>query len=110
MEDLATNPGLGVDITMALTMVFATGSATMGDNIAANMGTPGGGELSGAPKFKAMCLELPEEVAGTIEEIVITKNGHPTAKLVACGRSPEIPSTYTGASSKFAGTPLPRRM
>ena len=36
-----------------------------------------------ASEFKAKCLKLMDEVAETGEEIVITKNGRPTARLVA---------------------------
>ena len=36
-----------------------------------------------ASEFKAKCLKLMDEVAETGEEIVITKNGKPVAKLTA---------------------------
>jgi prevent-host-death family protein len=36
-----------------------------------------------AGKFKAICLQLMDEVGRTGEEIVITKHGRPVAKLVA---------------------------
>ncbi len=36
-----------------------------------------------ASEFKARCLKLMDEVAENGEEIVITKNGRPTARLVA---------------------------
>lgn len=35
-----------------------------------------------AGKFKAICLQLMDEVGRTGEEIVITKHGRPVAKLV----------------------------
>ena len=35
-----------------------------------------------ASEFKAKCLELIDEVAANREEVVITKNGKPTARLV----------------------------
>lgn len=35
-----------------------------------------------ASEFKATCLRLMDEVANGGGEIVITKNGHPTARLV----------------------------
>ena len=35
-----------------------------------------------ASEFKATCLRLMDEVAETGEEIVITKNGRPTARLL----------------------------
>ena len=37
-----------------------------------------------ATEFKAKCLKLMDEVAATGEEIVITKNGKPVAKLTPC--------------------------
>ncbi len=36
-----------------------------------------------ASEFKAKCLKLLDEMAENGEEIIITKNGRPTAKLVA---------------------------
>lgn len=42
-----------------------------------------------ASEFKAKCLKLMDEVAAGGEEIVITKNGRPTAKLVAWRQKPE---------------------
>ena len=36
-----------------------------------------------ASEFKAKCMKLMDEVAESGEEIVITKNGRPVAKLVA---------------------------
>ena len=35
-----------------------------------------------AGKFKAVCLQLMDEVGRTGEEVVITKHGRPVAKLV----------------------------
>ncbi|MYC30452.1 MAG: type II toxin-antitoxin system prevent-host-death family antitoxin [Chloroflexi bacterium] len=35
-----------------------------------------------ASEFKAKCLKLMDEVAESGEEIIITKNGRPTARLV----------------------------
>lgn len=37
-----------------------------------------------ASEFKATCLRLMDEVAETGEEIVVTKHGRPTARLVPC--------------------------
>ena len=51
--------------------------------MAAAMGVPTWYRTVGASWFKAICQEVMEEVAGTGAEVVITKNGHPTAKLVA---------------------------
>ncbi len=42
-----------------------------------------------ASEFKAKCLKLMDEVAENGEEIVITKNGRPTAKLVAYREKPK---------------------
>ena len=47
-----------------------------------------------ASEFKAKCLKLMDEVAVYGDEIVITKNGRPTAKLVAYR---QIPKTWFGA-------------
>ena len=41
-----------------------------------------------ASEFKAKCLKLMDEVAETGEEIVITKNGRPVARLVPCKSKP----------------------
>lgn len=41
------------------------------------------GQIIKASEFKARCLRLMDEVAETGEEIVITKNGAPVAKLIA---------------------------
>lgn len=43
---------------------------------------PGGPRTIKASEFKATCLRLMDEVAKGGEEIVITKNGHPTVRLV----------------------------
>ena len=44
---------------------------------------PSGYRTVGAPWFKDICQKLPKEVVGTGAGVVLTKNGHPTAKLVA---------------------------
>ena len=49
-----------------------------------------------ASEFKAKCLKLMDEVAETGEEIIITKNGRPTARLVAFV---ERPKTLFGIDS-----------
>ena len=41
-----------------------------------------------ASEFKAKCLKLMDEVAESGEEIIITKNGRPTARLVAYRAEP----------------------
>ena len=42
-----------------------------------------------ATEFKAKCLKLMDEVAETGEEIVITKNGKPVAKLTPYREMPK---------------------
>ena len=42
-----------------------------------------------ASEFKAKCLKLMDEVAASGEEIVITKNGKPTARLVPYRERPK---------------------
>ena len=51
-----------------------------------------------ATEFKAKCLKLMDEVAETGEEIVITKNGKPVAKLTPYRETPkpERPKTLFG--------------
>ncbi len=49
-----------------------------------------------ASEFKAKCLKLMDEVAESGEEIVITKNGRPTARLVAYKSKP---SKWFGADA-----------
>ncbi len=43
-----------------------------------------------ASEFKAKCLRLMDEVAELGEEIVITKNGKPVAKLAPYRRKPKM--------------------
>ena len=57
--------------------------------MAANMGGPHGPRTIKASEFKARCLKLMDEVAENGGEIVITKNGRPTAKLVAYREKPQ---------------------
>ena len=44
-----------------------------------------------ASEFKAKCLKLMDEVAGSGEEIVITKNGKPVCRLVPYRKAPKAP-------------------
>ena len=53
-----------------------------------------------ASEFKAKCLKLMDEVAESGEEIVITKNGRPTARLVAYRQKPK---TWFGAGPGQTG-------
>ena len=50
---------------------------------------PNGPRTIEASEFKAKCLKLMDEVAESGEEIVITKNGSPTARLVPYRERPK---------------------
>ena len=50
---------------------------------------PDGKRAIKASEFKAKCLKLMDEVSETGEEIVITKNGKPVAKLTAFRERPK---------------------
>ena len=52
-------------------------------------GNPNGPRMIKASEFKAKCLKLMDEVAANGEEIVITKNGRPVAKLTAYRERPK---------------------
>ena len=52
-------------------------------------GNPNGPRIIKASEFKAKCLKLMDEVAENGEEIVITKNGKPVAKLTAFHERPK---------------------
>ena len=54
-------------------------------------GTYNTGRIIKASEFKAKCLKLMDEVAETGEEIVITKNGEPIAKLTAYQQPRKVP-------------------
>lgn len=43
-----------------------------------------------AGRFKAECLALLDEVASTGESLVVTKRGHPVARLVAIEPAPTL--------------------
>ena len=55
-----------------------------------NMGPPSAQRTITASEFKAKCLKLMDEVADSGEEIVITKNGKPVAKLTPYRETPEF--------------------
>ena len=55
----------------------------------ASSDTPGGTRTMKASEFKARCLKLMDEVAESGEEIVITKNGSPTARLAPYRERPK---------------------
>ena len=52
-------------------------------------GNDNGPRMITASEFKAKCLKLMDEVAQSGEEIVITKNGKPVAKLTAYRERPK---------------------
>ena len=54
--------------------------------------TPPSSRTIKASEFKAKCLKLMDEVAESGEEIIITKNGKPVAKLTAYKPAAEEPS------------------
>ena len=54
-----------------------------------------------ASEFKAKCLKLMDEVAESGEEIVITKNGRPVAKLAPYKTSAEKLPHHDRAMSPF---------
>ena len=54
-----------------------------GVRMVTGQGNPSGPRTIKASEFKAKCLKLMDEVAENGEEIVITKNGKPVAKLTA---------------------------
>ena len=57
--------------------------------MATGQGNPNGPRTIKASEFKATCLKLMDEVAESGEEIVITKNGKPVAKLTAFHERPK---------------------
>ena len=52
--------------------------------------TPPSSRTIKASEFKAKCLKLMDEVAESGEEIIITKNGRPVAKLTPYREVPEF--------------------
>ena len=52
--------------------------------------TPPSSRTIKASEFKAKCLKLMDEVAESGEEIIITKNGRPVAKLTPYSKRKEI--------------------
>ena len=62
--------------------------------MAAAAGNSDGPRIIKASEFKAMCLKLMDEVNETGEEIIVTKNGRPTARLVPYRPKP---GTWFGA-------------
>ena len=65
---------------------------------------PNGPRMMKASEFKAKCLKLMDEVAENGEEIVITKNGNPTARLVRIGNGPRTGLGRIGTSCRFLAT------
>ena len=63
-----------------------------------------------ASEFKAKCLRLMDEVAERGEEIVITKNGKPVAKLTPYRRKPKMPFGRNRENIRILGdivSPMP---
>ena len=63
-----------------------------------------------ASEFKAKCLRLMDEVAEYGEEIVITKNGRPVAKLAPYRRKPKMPFGRNRENIRILGdivSPIP---
>ena len=63
-----------------------------------------------ASEFKAKCLRLMDEVAEHGEEIVITKNGRPVAKLAPYRRKPKMPFGRNRENIRILGdivSPMP---
>ena len=60
-----------------------------GSKMTAAMNRPNVPRTMKASEFKAKCLKLMDEVALTGEEVVITKNGRPTARLVPYREKPK---------------------
>ena len=56
--------------------------------MATETGNPNARRTIKASEFKAKCLKLMDEVTETGEEIVITKNGRPTVRLIAYREKP----------------------
>ena len=71
---------------------------------------PAGTRTMKASEFKAKCLKLMDEVAETGEEIVITKNGKPVAKLSPHRERPKAPFGRDRDKIKILGdivSPMP---
>ena len=63
-----------------------------------------------ASEFKAKCLRLMDEVAEHGEEIVITKNGKPVAKLAPYRQKPKMPFGRNRENIRILGdivSPMP---
>ena len=63
-----------------------------------------------ASEFKAKCLRLMDKVAEHGEEIVITKNGRPVAKLAPYRRKPKMPFGRNRENIRILGdivSPMP---
>ena len=54
-----------------------------------------------ASEFKAKCLKLMDEVAENGEEIVITKNGRPPARLVATANTQDLVRRGPGQTADY---------
>jgi prevent-host-death family protein len=58
-----------------------------------------------AGKFKDVCLKALDDVARTRTPIIITKRGHPIAKLVPCAIAPKKAS-LAGSILRETGDPF----
>jgi prevent-host-death family protein len=56
-----------------------------------------------AANFKAECLRLLDEVAGTRRPIIVTKRGKPIAKLVPVETTPRDPFGCMKGTAKICG-------
>ena len=69
-------------------------------------GRPNGPRTIKASEFKAKCLKLMDEVAESGEEIVITKNGKPVAKLTAYRERPKTLFGIDKGRVEILGDPM----
>ena len=71
---------------------------------------PTGTRTMKASEFKAKCLKLMDEVAESGEEIIITKNGQPVARLAPYRERPKTPFGRDRDKIKILGdivSPMP---
>ena len=69
-------------MTMDMTMVHWFTTRTRRSNMTDSTDPLGRSRTMKASEFKARCLRLMDEVATSGEEIVVTKNGRPVARLL----------------------------
>ena len=83
LDELPAEMGYARDMTMVVTMIVWVHPGVQERSMAPDSNAANTGRTMKASEFKARCLKLMDEVAENGEEIVITKNGRPTARLVA---------------------------